>query len=206
MTSTTRTTNHKRTGKALKFGLCLGLALCGTIPALANDGTATQQPSQVKAGDAVYVVDQDLRSLLREFGKRIGANPVLSKGIEGRVKKAFIPTERQAFLDEMSRSYGIEWYFEGTTLHLSSRDEITSRLIGIKSLSVKTINSQIQKVDLNPARYPLQPVPEANAAMLTAPPSYIARVEIITESILKAKKENGEDTIRFIKFGRKSIE
>ena len=189
------------------FLLSAGLALnAGSLLAAEGKETAATPASSTPLQNSVYVVDQDLRTLLTEFSKRIGANAIMSKGLKGPVKKAFLPTDRQEFLEEMSRNHGVEWYFEGTTLHLSSRDEMTSRLIGIKSLTVDRINSQIRKVDLDPTRYPLQAVPEANAAMITAPPSYIARVEVISESILKARRENGSDSIRFIKFGEKSSE
>jgi type II secretory pathway component GspD/PulD (secretin) len=161
-------------------------------------------PVQGSVEDGVYVVDQDLPALLTEFCRRIGVVPDLSKQVKGEVKNAFLPADRTRFLQQVGQRYGLEWYFEGTNLHISTQQETVSRLIDIKSLSMDDINAQIAQADIDPNRFPARSIPQGNAVMVTAPPSYLARVEVIVDAILKAQPGAAIAGVVVIKFGHKA--
>lgn len=147
----------------------------------------------------VLIVDQDVASLIKDFAKKVGIRADISRGVRGRARDLRLPTEPSAFLDELSRRYQIDWYFEGNVLHVSASSEAASRMIGLGNVDFESVRTEVTAAGLDPDRFGMKNMDAAKAVMVSGPPSYIARVELIVESLVNGRPSG--KTVRVMKFG-----
>src|SRR5580698_2560832 len=68
-----------------------------------------------------YVVnDQDLRTVLEQFGLNTGLRIALSDAVQGRVRGRLPPAPPQQFLDHLTDMFGLDWYYDGAVIAVSA--------------------------------------------------------------------------------------
>ncbi|MEM6616459.1 MAG: secretin N-terminal domain-containing protein [Pseudomonadota bacterium] len=174
-----------------------------TASQVVDEVSAPAVASPAKKADAdIIVVNQDLRSLIQDFARNLGVQAQISSAVRGKVQNRRLPSEPEGFLKALADEFTLGWFFDGPVLHVSSASEYATRLISLDRFKYDTLIEQMETVGLTTKRFSLRELPEANALLVTAPPQYVARVEVILEA-LKARQSSG-DGIRVIRFGRTS--
>ncbi|MCC2113605.1 MAG: hypothetical protein KDJ16_16340 [Hyphomicrobiales bacterium] len=168
-------------------------------PALSTESDFRGSLGAVATDGEVLIVDQDIASLIKDFAKKVGIRADISRGVRGRVRDLRLPTEPSAFLDELARRYQIDWYFEGNALHVSAISEAASRMIGLGNVDFDSVRTEVIAAGLDPDRFAMKNMEAAKAVMVSGPPSYIARVELIVESLVNGRPSGR--TVRVMKFG-----
>lgn len=154
------------------------------------------------SGRFVYIVDQDLRSFLADFARRVGLRSEIAVTVRGQITKVRLPAEPTALLKEIEKRHEIEWIIDGETLKVSSRGELATRILPLGKISYEELLRELKQVGVDTARYPLQPIGGSNAVILTAPAAHVARIAALIEA-LKAGKTTGPE-IRIIRSGMTS--
>ena len=154
------------------------------------------------SGRFVYVVDQDLRSFLTDFARRVGLRSEIAATVRGQITKVKLPAEPTALLKEIEKRHEIEWIIDGETLKVSSRGELATRILPLGKIGYEELLRELKQVGVDTARYPLQPIGGSNAVILTAPAAPVARIADLIEAI-KAGKTTGPE-IRIIRSGMTS--
>ena len=96
----------------------------------------TQRDLLLPPGPYKYlVIDQDIEGVFVEFGRNVGLTVDVSDRVKGRLRGQISTATAREFLDGLCESYGLVWYFDGTTLHVNSKSEIRIELVGIGQLS-----------------------------------------------------------------------
>ncbi|MEM6666335.1 MAG: hypothetical protein AAF638_08025 [Pseudomonadota bacterium] len=168
----------------------------GSSQASASLGAAASTGS---AG--AIVVDQDLRSLLRDFGKRVGIRVKVEPGVRGRVRNARLPGDPEAFLAALGEAHDIDWFFDGDVLNVYPSSAAATRIIGLGNVRYDRLKAQLQESGLWTDRFPIRQMQEANAISLSGPPGYLARVEVIVESLKSGGGRSG-GAVRVIRHGK----
>ena len=148
------------------------------VAALALGGTASAaEPAWPAAPYDYVVVDQDLRTVLLQFGANIGTRIALSDGVGGRVHGHLPVLPPRQFLDHLAQSYGLDWFFDGTTLAVSATGETETRFVTLPGVGVPALQAALQATGLYDARFALRAGPAAGTAMVSGPPRYLRLVE-----------------------------
>lgn len=183
-------------------------------PVMAPEPGRTSEPPKIstsapaapstsaESGRFVYVVDQDLRSFLTDFARRVGLRSEIAATVRGQITKVRLPAEPTALLKEIEKRHEIEWIIDGETLKVSSRGELATRILPLGKISYEELLRELKQVGVDTARYPLQPIGGSNAVILTAPAAHVARIAALVEA-LKAGKTTGPE-IRIIRSGMTS--
>ncbi len=131
--------------------------------------------------DGVYpysVLDQDVKAVLREFGQNLGLRVKLSPKVSGTVKGKLPRLPAQEFLKHICQMYGLEWYYDGTTLHVSSVSEETTRFLPLhRAVSLPALIESLRKLSFYDERYPIRTGADNASVIVTGPPVYAALVE-----------------------------
>lgn len=122
------------------------------------------------------VVDQDLRVVLEEFGKNTGIRIALADGVKGRVRGSLPQAPPPEFLDALARSYGLDWYYDGTVLHVSTSAEAETRFLDLHGLPFARLIGGLAQSGLADARYVLRDGPAQGLATVSGPPRYVGLV------------------------------
>lgn len=123
------------------------------------------------------VVDQDLSAVLQEFGNHLGMAVQIGDDVRGRVRGRLPPMAPKVFLERLSKTYGLAWYYDGSVLSVVSVKSIQSRLIPLGATSFERLSADLDRLQISDARFPLRHAGDANAVLVSGPPRYVELVE-----------------------------
>ncbi|HEV2638259.1 MAG TPA: hypothetical protein VGX23_24130 [Actinocrinis sp.] len=123
------------------------------------------------------VIDQDLRQVLQEFGRNMGLVVRLSDDIHGRVHNMSSSQSAAAFLDALSAEQNLVWYDDGAVLHVSTVDDVQSKILPLAGTSFQQLNDALGQLGLTGKRFGLRASTNASLVNVTGPSDYVALVE-----------------------------
>lgn len=121
-----------------------------------------------------------LNELLRDFAGAMGLPIVIADGVTGTVNARFATTPR-SFLDLISRSFGLIWYYDGGAVYVYPSAQMQSRLFKLHGPVAQEAEAKIQSFGLVDSRYPLRFLPAQGGMLVFAsgPPRHIEVVEAL---------------------------
>jgi type III secretion protein C len=122
------------------------------------------------------VIDQDIRDVLTEFGRHIDAPIEVSDQVNGRLRGRLPVATAKEFLNKLCESYGLVWYFDGTTLHINARTEVKTELINIAGLPPDQLTVRLNALGIADPRFPVRSTPNGDILSVSGPPRFVALV------------------------------
>jgi type III secretion protein C len=121
-----------------------------------------------------------LDELLRDFAGAMGLPIVIAQGVTGTVNARFATTPR-AFLDLISRSFGLIWYYDGGAVYVYPSAQMQSRLFKLSGPMAEGAEARLLSFGLVDSRYPLRflPTQGGTLAFASGPPRHIEVVEAL---------------------------
>ena len=160
-----------RSGWQGRAALALAAAALAAGPALAAE------PAWPSAPYDYIVVDQDLRTVLLQFGANIGVRVAVSDGVQGRVHGRLPSLPPRDFLVHLAQAYGLDWFFDGVTLSISAANEAETRFVPLTGTSVPALEAALRAIGLYDPRFGLREGPAGKTALVAGPPRYLKLVE-----------------------------
>jgi type III secretion protein C len=150
--------------------------LAASLMALA--GGASAAPLQLPATPYRYtVIDQDLVAALQEFGSNMSIRMNISPEVRGRVQGPFPDLSAREFFDRILRHNNLEAYYDGSVLHVTSAKEVQSRLLVLGPVPFARFERVLNAFQITDTRYNVRRAPDADVALASGPPRFIALVE-----------------------------
>ena len=185
-----------RASKRLPAALIVMVALAGLI--------APAQGSEPKWPERSYkylVIDQDVKDVLSEFGRNIDVPVDVSNQVKGRLRGQLPVATAKEFLNKLCESYGLVWYFDGATLHVSAKSEVKTELINIGRLPVNNLTDQLNTLGIADPRFPVRSTPDGGVISVSGPVSYIALVRQTLTAMSRSaapvvREDKADDEIR----------
>ena len=123
------------------------------------------------------VVDQDLRTVLQQFGTNTGIRIVLSDAVQGKVRGRLPPAPPRDFLIGLAQMFGLDWYYDGAVLSISSTTEAQTHLLPLQGVSFDALRDGLAATGLLDPRFQLKPGLGKAVALVSGPPHYWAMVQ-----------------------------
>ena len=143
----------------------------------------------------LVVVRQDVRELIDQVAQFYGFETVLSRQVRGDVENTTLPSDFNAFIERLSSDRDLVFYFRNRELNASTRDENVSRVIGLGQSNLTELRSAIEAAGIDADRFPLRFIEASNSVLVDGPPSFVALVEVIAESLVRTDRPEPEVTI-----------
>ena len=137
----------------------------------------TEEPHWPTATYDYVVVDEDLRNVLSQFGINIGVRIVMSDAVQGRVRGGFPPAPPRDFLVNLSRAFGLDWYFDGAVISVSAASEAQTRILPLQGVPLTTLQNGLTAAGLSDPRFQLRAGLAPDVAVISGPPRYLAVVQ-----------------------------
>lgn len=172
----------------------LAVVLCTGLAAAPASQAQERLPTKAFVYDAKETA---LTDLLRDFAGSIGLPIVIAEGVTGTVNSKFTLTPR-AFLDLISRSFGLIWYHDGTALHIYPSNQIQSRIYKLNAPQAVNIKSRLLAFGLLDGRYPVRLMNEEGPTLIFAagPPRHIQLIDALLEATASDEREASPELIR----------
>jgi type II secretory pathway component GspD/PulD (secretin) len=140
------------------------------------------------------VVDQDLRTVLEQFGINTGLRVVLSDAVQGKVRGRLPPASPRQFLNDVTEMFGLDWYYDGAAIAVSAKSEAQTELITLKGSSFSKLETALESAGINDDRYQLRAGPDEGSVIASGPPRYLAAVKRLVVSLSPASPQSSAST------------
>lgn len=155
--------------------ICLGLATL-SVGVMASDESSDWPGDGWQEREYRYVIiDQDVRDVLREMGHNLSIPVEISREVRGRVRGDIRAGSAEEFLEQISASNGLAWFFDGGGLHVTTRREITQRNFDLAGIDAQRLMENIDRSRIgSPLRARL--LDEGSTLQAWGPPAWIDSV------------------------------
>jgi type III secretion protein C len=171
-------------------GLAFVAALVAARPAIG------MEPKWPSGPYKYWVVDQDIKGILVEFGRNVGVPVDVSDQVKGRLrgKVAAAAATAREFLDSLCDGNELVWYFDGASLHVNAKTEITTELVSLGRFSREEALKKLAGLGIDDARFPVRSTNNASVISVSGPPKLVSMVRQALQQ--PAKEDTGRDEVR----------
>ena len=127
--------------------------------------------------------DMPLRQALDTFGVAQGMSVVMSDQVAGNLSGDFKDIAPQDFLDRISTTHNLIWYYDGTALYVYGAGEITSSLMELQYMREGNVILLLRELGLEDRRFPIRSASNGELILVSGPPRY---VQLVAETIARA--------------------
>lgn len=160
----------------------------------------------------VYIANgRSLADTLNLFGADQNVPVSLTGRVSGNVHGRYAMAPQQ-FLDTMCASFGLVWYFDGTTIQVSPASDQQSLTMRFNYLSPEAMAAALEGSGAADRHFPLRPDPVTATLSVTGPAGYLQRIrdaaqreELAAQSrvragtkILRLSSASAADQVRMI--------
>jgi type III secretion protein C len=166
---------HKRLICAAWAAACLSLV---------GMGTAAHAAPINWHGTRVHVVadGQDLKDVLRDFTAGQGVPTTISSDVHGTVTGHF-DMSPQRFLDTLSSTFGLVWFYDGVVLSISDVNSVTRQVIKLDHASTDDLSSALTQLHLDSTRFPIVYDAGQSTALVSGPAPYVQLVAEVAKRL-----------------------
>lgn len=160
-----------------------------TTPAIPVDAAAAQGRRALPWPDKPYpyvVLDQDVRDVLAAFGSNLDVPVKVSDKVSGRVRGRLPELSPQKLLDHLAASFGLQWYYDGQVLYVTTVEEAASEMLPLGPIRFEELQASLASLKLDDPRFPPRPLASANVALVSGPPRYVALVKETMQALQQA--------------------
>lgn len=172
----------------LRAARLLTLPLVLPLAALPPAGTALAATPDWGRRPYGYVsVEQDLREVLKDFASNLGLTLQASEAVQGVVRGRLPASPPREFLDQLTRTYGLLWYWDGFILWVYTLEEAESRIVKLQTAGTVQLTGALEELDISDGRFPIRTSQASSILHVTGPPRYVELV-VATAEMLEANR------------------
>jgi len=160
---------------------------------LSHAGLARAPEPQWPAGTYAYLVpDQDIRAVLKDFGRQLRIPIMLDDDVRGRLTGRLPPAEPRSFIDKLCARYGLVWYYDGATVHVANLDDRKTEIISLSAPAPADLRERIGALGLLDERFHLKLTPDRRSAIVSGPAAYTAQVRRLISAVIGQQSASSE--------------
>jgi type III secretion protein C len=171
------------------FVFAIVLALIGAAPA---------RSEQVQWREGVFdlqAVNEPLNVFLTRLLTLQGISTTISPAVStGRVNGRF-KGKASAVFRELVDTYGLSWFYDGTTLEICSLSEVETRLLEVDPADVARLERNLRQFRLSDPRFPLRISTADGQILVSGPPRFVDMVVSVADKVSQSptKPKTGVD-------------
>ncbi|MGN6651023.1 type III secretion system outer membrane ring subunit SctC [Trinickia sp.] len=148
-------------------------------------------------GNRVHVVadGQDLKEVLRDFTAGQGVPATISSDVHGTVTGHF-DMSPQRFLDTLSSTFGLVWFYDGVVLSISDVNSVTRQVIKLDHASTDDLSSALTQLHLDSTRFPIVYDAGQSTALVSGPAPYVQLVSDVARRLDQNAGQRSGSVIR----------
>ena len=127
----------------------------------------------------------NIRQALESFGSAQGISVVMSKAVAGSFSGTFSDIPAAEFLDRISTSHNLIWYYDGAALYIYGSGEVATILLDLKYMKAGEVRALIRDLGVEDSRFPIKTASNDELIMVSGPPRYVT---LVAETVAKADK------------------
>ena len=138
-----------------------------------------------------------LADVLQDFAASQDMPIVVDAGVEGNVNGNF-KTSPEEFLNAMTRTYGVIWYHDGTTLFVYPSRAMQSKVFRMRGYDRQQVRQMLASLGLGDPRFPLRFDESRQTLLAYGPPRHIELVSTVLAQLERDGRDRVGKAIRVV--------
>ncbi|MEL6477479.1 MAG: hypothetical protein AAFR17_09135 [Pseudomonadota bacterium] len=162
------------------------LAVLGGLALPAGEAPAATLPSGWGDTSRPYpyiALDQPVRDVLMEFGRNLALPVIIAEDVDGTVSMDQRDMPPQLYMRELARRAGLQWYYDGVSLHIVRNEDARSRLIDLGGTTLSVVQKTVTDLGLADPRFPIREAGRTGLAIIAGPRPYVETVENVVRAL-----------------------
>ena len=172
----------------IRCGTWAGLAVLVLTGAPVVASSARAPEDWEKKPYPYSIVRQDVADALRNFGYNTGINVSLAPDVQGAIQGRIKAGTARNFLDQITRSTGLDWYFDGTVIYVSPISQEQTAVLSLNGMPFDRLKSRVIREKLFDSQYRLSQQGGGDTLVVSGPPSYVAVMKQAVDAITSNRK------------------
>ncbi len=135
-----------------------------------------------------FASNSQLADVLRDVASAGGLPVDIARDVKGTVNGTFDELPARVFA-KLTEAYGLAWYFDGRTIHISAASDLKSRTIPFAPMTRDAVAGLLHSLDLDDTHLPLRY--SDTTAKVTGPSRF---VDAVADAIEKARQQTTVET------------
>jgi type III secretion protein C len=135
-----------------------------------------------------FARNSQLSDVLKDVASAGGLSVDIARSVKGTVNGTFDEPPANVFA-KLTEAYGLAWYFDGRTLHVSAGSDIKTRTIPFAPMKREAVSGLLRSLDLDDPHLPVRY--SDTTAKATGPSRF---VDSIADAIEKARQQAAVET------------
>lgn len=158
--------------------ILLTITLLLSSPGLQATGIPWKQQSSFQFAQAI-----PLKELLQGFFTLQDLNVVISDKVEGTVNGTFEDVKPEDFLDQLSRAYGLSWYYSGNVVYIYSTQEVKSELVEMTPIAAAELLKTVDFLGIVAPSSSIRILNKSGLTTISGPPGYVDLVTTVAKRL-----------------------
>lgn len=130
--------------------------------------------------------------MLRNFCLSQGVNTVIDPRVEGKVNGLFQNILPDDFLNQISKAYGLLWFYDGNVLYVDPFDTITSQLVQVEYYDADRLLKMLQALGIEGSNFSLRSLDSQGLMLVSGSPRFVGMVyDILSKLEVNEKTRQG---------------
>ncbi|NSX56766.1 hypothetical protein [Parasulfitobacter algicola] len=125
------------------------------------------------------IIDQNLRSVLADFGESFDIQIDIDTDVKGRVQQVSGEFTPEGFLHHLALTHGFSWYYDGQVIHVTPVQDDQTVILQMNDISLDDFVLTLTELGIADDRFPVVAAGEQGLARASGPPRYI---ELLSET------------------------
>ncbi|HET7314018.1 hypothetical protein [Salinisphaera sp.] len=154
------------------------MMLTPTLPAFAAD-----RPAWADRPYPYVIVDQGVRSALRQFGRNLSIPVVMANMVSGQVHGRIKARTAKEFLEQLCQASGLAWFYDGSALYVSKRSNLKTQAFSLDDVDREQLMRRIDRLKVG---QPLTARLVGDTLRATGPDSWLSAVQSVVDDSRRA--------------------
>jgi type III secretion protein C len=151
-----------------------------------------------------YARQYPLPRVLHDFANTFGLELQVSPQVEGQVTGDYAAETPTQFLNALSASYGLDWYYQDGVLNVMKSIEWMTRVlhVGTSTSDVGALKAELTSLGIFEPRFGWAEFPERGVVIVAGPPSYVNEIASIVAALGTAPSDGRQIRIFRLDYAR----
>lgn len=164
-------------------------SLLSAISIAFSPAYGAQDKTPLKQEVVYNVLQQDIRSALRDMSTQMGVPINMATNVKGKVAAGeYRGTSRQV-LNEMVADLNLHWFYDGRSIYVSNISDAQMKILRLKDFTMNNLTQALHNIYLDTESFPLRHDDYNNMVTVYGPPRYVAMVEVVAHYLTMRKQD-----------------
>lgn len=124
-----------------------------------------------------------VKELLQAFFALQGINLVIDEKVQGVVNATFDEVAPEAFLEQITKAYGLIWFYDGNVVYINPVDQVQSQIIEVSPYATDQLLQTIDFLGIVSPMSSIRILDNGSVVFVSGPPRFVALITTIADRL-----------------------